>query len=536
MASQAVRRTVTPDDAAGREFGKVYDLAFGFGGGLVAWRKFDPSDTYSDSEIEQFKTAFRDSHPATKQFWHELERAAHACVFTRRRIELGRLSFEMQNGTLLLTLPNDRKLSYPEARLMPGKFEGTRELQYKDNARGGWSDFGAWYGTLVENATQAVARDVLAGAILRLEAAGYPVVLHVHDEIVCEVPEAFGSIEEFHRLLTVVPDWAEGLPIAAKAWTRKRYAKSKAATTSAAPAAINGTALDTPAAQTKIEVTPSPVVEDNDKDDDGPSWVEIPLADLIAEPLTNGMIACPFHEDWEPSCRIYADHFYCYGCGAHGNQLDWLMRVEGMDREEALHLLETWDGPRQAPVRNDGEAKLAFALRLWDEAQPIAGTLAARYLSETREIDLTELPTTIDGALRFHPRFPFGPGNRVPCLLALMRDVRTDAPTGIQRIGLTSDAKKTDRRMLGRSGAVMLWPATTQLVVGEGLETVAAAATRIPYSDAPLQPAWALLSSGAIERFPVLPGIERLIILVDHDPAGKAAALKGQHHRLADGS
>jgi len=271
MASQAVRRTVTPDDAAGREFGKVYDLAFGFGGGLVAWRKFDPSDTYSDSEIEQFKTAFRDSHPATKQFWHELERAAHACVFTRRRIELGRLSFEMQNGTLLLTLPNDRKLPYPEARLMPGKFEGTRELQYKDNARGGWTDFGAWYGTLVENATQAVARDVLANAVLRLEAAGYPVVLHVHDEIVCEVPEGFGSIEEFHRLLTVVPDWAEGLPIAAKAWTRKRYAKSKAATTSAAPAAINGTALDTPAAQTKIEVTPSPVVEDNDKDDDGPS-------------------------------------------------------------------------------------------------------------------------------------------------------------------------------------------------------------------------------------------------------------------------
>src|SRR4029450_13691238 len=105
-------------DEAGRDFGKTYDLAFGFGGGLGAWRKFDNSDTYSDAEIEQLTPPSRDSHPATRQFWHELERTAHACVFTRRCIELGRLSFEMQNGTLLLTLPSGRRLSYPEARLM----------------------------------------------------------------------------------------------------------------------------------------------------------------------------------------------------------------------------------------------------------------------------------------------------------------------------------------------------------------------------------------------------------------------------------
>src|SRR5262249_46567385 len=67
MASQALKRTVTPDDEAGRNFGKTYDLAFGFGGGLGAWRKFDGSATYSDAEIEQFKHAYRDSHPATRQ-------------------------------------------------------------------------------------------------------------------------------------------------------------------------------------------------------------------------------------------------------------------------------------------------------------------------------------------------------------------------------------------------------------------------------------------------------------------------------------
>jgi len=524
-ASQALKRTVTPDDEAGRNFGKTYDLAFGFGGGVGAWRKFDSSETYSDAEIEQFKTAFRDSHRATKQFWRELERAAHACVFTRQRIELdNQISFEMQNGTLLLTLPSGRRLSYPQARLMPGKFEDTRELQYKDNARGGWTDYGAWYGTLVENVVQATARDLLAAAMLRIEAAGYPVVLHVHDEIICEVPE--GSVEEFHRLMITVPDWAEGLPIAAKVWTRQRYAKSKAAPAIAkpAPATMNGATLDTVVTPTQIELPPEPITAPIEDDEDGPSWVDIPLADLIAEPLTNGNVLCPFHDDHTPSLHIYADHYRCYVCGAHGNQLDWLMLVEGMDRATALHTLETWDGPREIiPAPDDGETKRAFALQLWEQAQPIAGTLAARYLSDIRKIDLAALPASIDEALRFHPRCPFG-GTYHPCLLALMRNPSTDAPTGIQRIGLTPEARKIDRRMLGRRGAVKLWPPGSQLVVGEGIETVLAAATRIPYCDAPLQPAWAALSSDALGQFPVLPKVERLIILVDHDPAGKTAA------------
>jgi DNA polymerase len=239
MASQALKRKVTPDDDAGRAFGKVYDLAFGFGGGVGAWRKFDPSGTYSDAEIERFKTAFRTSHRATVKFWHALERAAHRCVYTGAQINLGnRFAFAMESGTLLMTLPSGRRLAYPEACLVPGKFEFTRELRYKDNARGGWTDYGAWYGTLVENAVQATARDLLAAAMLRLEAAGYPIVLTVHDEIVCEVPEGFGSVEEFHRWMTELPEWAAGLPIAAKVWTRRRYAKSKGKPTAAQPITI----------------------------------------------------------------------------------------------------------------------------------------------------------------------------------------------------------------------------------------------------------------------------------------------------------
>ena len=105
-----------------------------------------------------------------------------------------------------------------------------------------------------------------------------------------------------------------------------------------------------------------------------------------------------------------------------------------------------------------------------------------------------------------------------------MRDVPTDEPTGIHRIALTPDAQKIERRMLGRIGAVKLWPAGSQLVIGEGIETVLAAATCIPYEGALLRPAWALTSTGPFAQFPVLADVERLILLIDHDDAGIAAA------------
>jgi hypothetical protein len=253
---------------------------------------------------------------------------------------------------------------------------------------------------------------------------------------------------------------------------------------------------------------------------------EIPsLADLISEPLIDGKIRCPFHMDEIPSLKIYVDHYHCFGCGAHGNHIDWLIQVEGMSRKEATDFLKNWDGPKVArPTEADDEEKIQAALRLWGQGQPIANTLAARYLADTRGIDLAALPADIDAALRFHPSCPFGPGTRHPCLIALMRDAATDAPTGIHRVGLTPDARKIDRRMLGRTGVVKLWPAGSQLVLGEGIETTLAGATRVSYRGSPLQPAWSAVSTNPLSKFPVLPGVERLIILVDHDAGGKTAA------------
>jgi hypothetical protein len=91
-------------------------------------------------------------------------------------------------------------------------------------------------------------------------------------------------------------------------------------------------------------------------------------------------------------------------------------------------------------------------------------------------------------------------------------------------VGLTPDARKIDRRMLGRTGVVKFWPAGSQLVLGEGIETTLAGATRVSYRGGPLQPAWSAVAANPLSKFPVLPGVERLIILVDHDAGGKTAA------------
>ena len=518
-ASKILRRSITPEDEAGRSVGKTAELACGYGGSVGAWRRFAPEDDRSDPDIRVDITVWRDAHPATREFWRDLERAAKRALFTRRQITIGnRLSFESVNGTLYLTLPSGRRLAYPEARLGPGKFENTAQVLFKDNAAGGWTDTRAWYGSFTENVVQAVSRDLLAAAMLRLEAAGYPVVLHVHDEIVCEVPEWFGNIDQFLKIMTTLPDWAEGLPIAAKAWTGPRYVKTKGAL--AAPVRINAAS---PATSSTIVVPPAAI---EDEDDEHDRAAEIPLADLIGEPLIDGRVCCPFHDDHAPSLVVYDDHYHCFYCGAHGDHIDWLMMVEGMNRDQAVQFLAAWDGPPVNRITNDRAASSAFALELWKEGQPMAGTLAARYLAETRGIDLAALPADVDQVLRFHPRCPFGAGARHPCLLALLRDIKTDAPTGIHRIALTPEGKKIDRRILGRSGAVKLWPAGSQLVIGEGIETVLAAATRIPYRGEPLRPAWSAVSAGPLGDLPVLPGVERLIILVDHDAAGRNAAAR----------
>jgi DNA polymerase bacteriophage-type len=234
-ASRILRRAVTPDDAAARDLGKTADLALGFGGALGAWRRFDPDSEHTDQEVGGFVQRWRAAHPATTRFWRRLESAAKRAVRTGERGTLGNLAFEFENGTLRIVLPSGRAISYPEARLVPGKFAGATQIAFMDNARGGWNEVVAWHGVFAENVVSGTARDLLAAAMQRVERAGFPIVLTVHDGLVSEVPAGRADADTFHRLMIEPPDWATGLPIAAKVRIGERYSKSKTEPQSEAP-------------------------------------------------------------------------------------------------------------------------------------------------------------------------------------------------------------------------------------------------------------------------------------------------------------
>jgi putative DNA primase/helicase len=168
-------------------------------------------------------------------------------------------------------------------------------------------------------------------------------------------------------------------------------------------------------------------------------------------------------------------------------------------------------------------APIPFGWRpLWDRAETL-GNITRTYFA-SRGIPGLELPD-VHGVLRFHPRCPFGPSQRHPCILAMLRDAVTNESVGIHRTALSSDGNKLDRKVLGtKSGAVIkLWPddeVTDGLVIGEGIETTLAAATCIKHRGTLLRPAWAAVDAGNLARFPVLAGVECLTILVDHDESG----------------
>ena len=225
-AARVLRRPVTPGNEDDRQLGKMLDLAFGFGGAAGAFARIAPDAGFSDTDIENFKSRWRAAHPATTAFWYGLHRALKRALTGGLPIAFKNLAAEKRANNLHLKLPSGRELVYPQAHIEPGQYDD--EIVFKDNF-GGWRDARGWHGVFVENVVQAIARDLLAHAMPKLEAAGYPIVLHVHDEIVAEVPEDFGSAKDFARLMVELPPWAAGLPLVAKGSRRSRYAKEKSA-------------------------------------------------------------------------------------------------------------------------------------------------------------------------------------------------------------------------------------------------------------------------------------------------------------------
>jgi DNA polymerase len=228
-----------------KTIGKVAELASGYGGWIGAWKAFGADEFFSEEEIKQAVLAWRKASPAIVEFWGGQVRgwfpeffgiegaAVQAVLYPGETFEYRGFKWVVKSEVLYCQLLSDRYLTYHKPRLIPSdRKKDTLSLSFEGwNSNPmfgapGWIRIETYGGKLTENLCQAVARDILANAIVNLEAAGYPVVLHVHDEIVCEVPEGFGSVEEFEKIMSTMPDWAKDWPVRANGgWRGKRYGK-----------------------------------------------------------------------------------------------------------------------------------------------------------------------------------------------------------------------------------------------------------------------------------------------------------------------
>ena len=238
-----------------KPFGKVPELASGYQGWIGAWMQFGAGEFMDEETIKKSILAWRAASPEIVELWGGQFRETHpgSWKFTREYFGLegnailavlnpgnwytyGFLSYGVLGDVLYCRLPSGRYLSYHEPRLDTVLDRRAKQESYQlshmmnntnpKKGKQGWIRVTTYGGMLTENATQAVARDLLAHGMLNLAEAGYDIVGHVHDEIIAEVPAGFGSVEEFETLMTTLPDWAQGWPIKADGgWRGHRYRK-----------------------------------------------------------------------------------------------------------------------------------------------------------------------------------------------------------------------------------------------------------------------------------------------------------------------
>ena len=222
--------------SAERALGKTAILGCGFGMGADKFlATCDQWGVACDQSLAKVAVdSYRNRFRSVKKFWYAIENAAIATVTDRTSRTCGRVRWLMDGGDLLCELPSGRRVTYNRVRLARVDTpwgEPKLALHYWSlvQRKGGttkvWAESSTYGGKLAENVTQAVARDLLAWAQLRLERRGYPIVMSIHDEAVCEMPEGKGSIEEMKKIMCASPKWAEGIPVAAEGFRTKRYKK-----------------------------------------------------------------------------------------------------------------------------------------------------------------------------------------------------------------------------------------------------------------------------------------------------------------------
>ena len=216
-----------------RQRGKVAELALGYMGGtgaLIAMGALDMG--LKEEELPEIVSLWRNSNKRIRELWYAVDSTAISVVQTGQSIALKHLVFSREydkvSGLDFLTilLPSGRKLYYAEPRLTSNRW-GNLSLSYMglDQTTKTWKSIETYGGKIVENICQAIARDCLAEAIENLEAAGYPIVMHCHDEVVIECPKDMADLTRIIKIMSSAAHWSEGLPLSADGWIGDFYKK-----------------------------------------------------------------------------------------------------------------------------------------------------------------------------------------------------------------------------------------------------------------------------------------------------------------------
>lgn len=211
-----------------RQLGKVQELACGFSGGIGAFAAMGRvyGVVLPESEAQRMVSAWRRANSWAVPFWQELEGAyTRAMRHTGREFTAGRITYLFDGTHLWYALPSGRVLCYPYARLEPDGVSYAKASWKPAADAKEWPRARLWRGLACENVTQAAANDLLRHALRQLDAEGFDVVLHVHDEIIVETADADTAVEALQRIMCTPPAWAAGLPLAAEASVMTRYGK-----------------------------------------------------------------------------------------------------------------------------------------------------------------------------------------------------------------------------------------------------------------------------------------------------------------------
>lgn len=208
-----------------RDKGKVAVLACGYQGGVNAIKAMGGDRMgMTDAEMRDTVTKWRDANPNIVNFWWDVERAAQQTVATKQPHQVRALRFSIKAGALAITLPSGRDLLYPGAKIETNRFHNTGLIFNGIGLNRKQQTEETYGGKLVENITQAVARDLLAFALRTVNAQGHRIVMHVHDEIVVEAGPKV-TVDEICELMSQAPTWAVGLPLEADGYDCTYYQK-----------------------------------------------------------------------------------------------------------------------------------------------------------------------------------------------------------------------------------------------------------------------------------------------------------------------